>query len=162
MCSSFPARTPKLQLIAGQLLKGECWVPPKKDNPCPRAKEKPQQDGRRGEIMFRIKPYPPETLRGLKQTSCAPGPRDPTKTEQEEYLSVSCRDTGQQWPAQGLGLWVQQSWVWHKHSWRRSPLTPPESHQSLHRTGETDSWRAQTEPCAHQDPGERSSDPTRN
>ena len=31
----------------------------------------------------------------------------------------------------------------------------------LHRTGETDSGRAQTEPCAHQDPGERSSDPTR-
>ena len=31
----------------------------------------------------------------------------------------------------------------------------------LHSTGETDSWRAQTEPCTHQDPGERSSDPTR-
>ena len=27
--------------------------------------------------------------------------------------------------------------------------------------GETDSWRAQTRPCAHQDPSERSSDPTR-
>ena len=26
---------------------------------------------------------------------------------------------------------------------------------------ETDSWRAQTEPCAHQDPEERGSDPTR-
>ena len=25
---------------------------------------------------------------------------------------------------------------------------------------EIDSWRAQTEPCVHQDPGERSSDPT--
>ena len=25
---------------------------------------------------------------------------------------------------------------------------------------ETDSWRAQTEPCVHQNPGERSSDPT--
>ena len=33
--------------------------------------------------------------------------------------------------------------------------------EHLHRTGETDSWRAQTEPWAHQDPGERSSDPTR-
>jgi len=30
---------------------------------------------------------------------------------------------------------------------------------NLHRTGETGSWRAQTKPCAHQDPGERSSDP---
>ena len=26
---------------------------------------------------------------------------------------------------------------------------------------ETDSWRVQTKPCVHQDPGERSSDPTR-
>ena len=24
---------------------------------------------------------------------------------------------------------------------------------------DTDSWRAQTKPCAHQDPGEKSSDP---
>ena len=33
--------------------------------------------------------------------------------------------------------------------------------QNLHRTEETDSWRAQTKPCVHQDPGERSGDPTR-
>ena len=33
--------------------------------------------------------------------------------------------------------------------------------QNLHRTGKTDSWRAQTKPCAHQDPGEKSRDPTR-
>ena len=26
---------------------------------------------------------------------------------------------------QGQGLWVQQTWVWHKPSWRRSSLTPP-------------------------------------
>ena len=26
---------------------------------------------------------------------------------------------------QGQGLWVQQTWVWHKPSGRRSPLTPP-------------------------------------
>ena len=33
--------------------------------------------------------------------------------------------------------------------------------QTLHRTRKTDSWRAQTKACVHQDPGERSSDPTR-
>ena len=33
--------------------------------------------------------------------------------------------------------------------------------QNLHRTGEIDSWRAQTKPCVHQDPGERNSDITR-
>ena len=57
---------------------------------------------------------------------------------------------------------MQQTWVWHKPTWRRLPLTPSQNYQNLHRTGETDSWRAQTKPCAHQDPGERSSDPTRN
>ena len=24
---------------------------------------------------------------------------------------------------QGQGLWVQQTWVWHKPSWRMSPIT---------------------------------------
>ena len=57
-------------------------------------------------------------LRGLKQTLCAPGPRDPTETEPELCFSVSCKGMGntsllqEQW--QGQGLWAQQTWVWHK------------------------------------------------
>ena len=39
------------------LFTGECWIPPKKDTLCPWAKEKPQQECRRGKIMFRIKPH---------------------------------------------------------------------------------------------------------
>ena len=31
MCSSSPARTPKLQLTAEQPSTGECWIPPKKN-----------------------------------------------------------------------------------------------------------------------------------
>ena len=42
-------------------------------------------------------------LRGLKQTLCTPGPKDPTETETELCLSVSCGGTGQQWPAAGAG-----------------------------------------------------------
>ena len=42
-------------------------------------------------------------LRRLKPTLWAPGPRDPTETETELCLSVSCRGTGQQWPASGAG-----------------------------------------------------------
>ena len=42
MGSSSPVRTPKSQLDAEQPLTGECWIPPKKDTPCPRAKVKPQ------------------------------------------------------------------------------------------------------------------------
>ena len=54
---SSPARTSKSQLAAEQPSTGECWIQPKKDTPCPKAKENPHQDGRRGKITFRIKPY---------------------------------------------------------------------------------------------------------
>ena len=40
-------------------------------------------------------------LRGLKQTLCAPGPRDPTETETELCVSVSSGGAGQQWTAAG-------------------------------------------------------------
>ena len=40
-------------------------------------------------------------LRGLKQTLCAPEPRDPTGTETELCLSISCG--GRQWSATGTG-----------------------------------------------------------
>ena len=37
-------RTPKLQLTAEQPSTGESWIPPKKETPRPRTKDKPQQD----------------------------------------------------------------------------------------------------------------------
>ena len=46
---------------------------------------------------------PTKMLRGLKQTLCAPGPRDPTETETGLCLSVSCGGMGQQWTAAGAG-----------------------------------------------------------
>ena len=46
-------------------------------------------------IFLLLSIYPPEMLGGLKQTLCAPGPRDPTENEPELCLSVSCRgDSG--------------------------------------------------------------------
>jgi len=63
--------------------------PTKKDTPCPRTKEKLQQDGRRGKIMFRIKSHTRQRyLEGSNKTLCAPGPRDPTETEPNLPLSV--------------------------------------------------------------------------
>ena len=53
--------------------------------------------------IYNQTPFLPEMLRGLKQTLCAPGPRDPTKTEPEQCLSVSCEGTSQQWTATGTG-----------------------------------------------------------
>ena len=54
---SSSAITPKLQLTAEQPLTGECGIPLIKDTPRPKPKEKPQQDGRRGKIVFRNKPH---------------------------------------------------------------------------------------------------------
>ena len=58
-----------------------------------------------GEVKSRLEsnPITPETLRGLKQALCIPGPRDPTETEPELYLSVCFENTGQQWTAAGEG-----------------------------------------------------------
>ena len=63
--------------------------PPQIDTPHPRAKEKPQQDGRSGKITFRIKPYTCQRCsEGSNKTLCAPGPRVPRKTEPDLPLSV--------------------------------------------------------------------------
>ena len=102
MHSSSPARTPKLQLAAEQPLIGERWMPPKKDTLHKRAKEKPQQDGRRGEITFIIKPHTRHRhLEGSNKTLYAPG--NPTETEPDLPLSVSCGGTGQKWLAARAG-----------------------------------------------------------
>ena len=51
-------------------------------------------------------------LGGLKQSLCAPGPRDPTEAEPELCLSVSSMEewassaTGQKWPARKAGALV--------------------------------------------------------
>ena len=75
------------KFVAKQASPGECWIPPKKVMPHPRAKEKPQQEGRKGEIAFRIKPHTQQRcLEGSNKTLCAPG--DPTETELDLPLSV--------------------------------------------------------------------------
>ena len=114
MRSSSPVRTPSLHLAAEQPSTGKCWIPPKKDTPCPRAKEKPQQDGRKGKSAFRIKSH---TRQGRSESSnktlCAPGPRDPTETEPGLPLSASV-SPAEAWVSSGLSqgqeLWLQQTW----------------------------------------------------
>ena len=74
----------------------------KKDTPRPKAKQNPQQGGRRGEIAFRIKLHTHQRcLEGSNKILCIPG--DPTETEPELYLSVCFENTGQQWTAAGEG-----------------------------------------------------------
>ena len=103
--SSSPSRTLKLQLVAEYPSTGECWIPSKKKGtPCPRAKEKPKKDSRRAKILFRIEPHTSQRCsEGSDKTLYAPEPRDPTETEPDLPLSVSCRGMGQQWPVTGAG-----------------------------------------------------------
>ena len=101
--------------------------PTKKDTPHPGAKEKPQQDGRGSEITFRIKPCTYQRhSEGSNKPLCEPG--GPTETEPDLPLSV-CVSPVEVWVSSGLshlqGLWMQQTWLWHKLSWRRLPLTAP-------------------------------------
>ena len=111
---SSSARTPKLQLATEQPSTGECWIPPKKDTPYPRAKEKPQQDGRRAEITFIIKSHTCQRRsEGSNKTLCAPGCRHPRDGARPSFecLSVSCGGTGQQWLAAGAGALGAATWV---------------------------------------------------
>ena len=58
MCSSSPVRTPKLQLTAEQPLTGECWIPPKKGTPRPRAQEKPYKMVEGAKFHLETNPVP--------------------------------------------------------------------------------------------------------
>ena len=105
MCSSSAKKT-KSQLAAEQ--PAEYWIPPKKDTHR-RAKEKLQQDGRRGAILFRIKSHTHQRCsEGANKTSCAPEPRESLHTRLSETsfecLNVSCGGMGQHWSATGTGV----------------------------------------------------------
>ena len=71
------------------------------DTPCPRAKEKPQEDGRRGEIAFRIKPHACQRCSDGSNISCAQQDTETPQRPPELCLSVSCGGTGQQWTTSG-------------------------------------------------------------
>ena len=136
MHSSSPVRTSTLQLAAEQPLTGECWIPPKKHIPHPRSKEKPQQDGRRSEIMFRIKPQTHQRCsEGTNKTLCAPGSRE-RNSDPHKRLSQTCRGVFEcllqrhgsavtccGYRGSGCSRLGRCS-LWHKSFWRRLPLVP--------------------------------------
>ena len=125
------------------------------------AREKPKKNGRRGEIVFRIKPHTRQRCSESSNIPCAyQNPDTPQRLRQNcvwvspEEVQVSSGLLREQ------GLWVQQTWVWHKLSWRRSPLTHHRAARTYTELGNR-LLEGTTEPCAHEDPGQRSSDPTR-
>ena len=92
---------------------------------------------------------------------CAPGRRDPAVTETELCLSVSGGGRGQQWTATGTGVLGAADLGMAQVLSEEVTIIPTIEQPELTQDCEIDSWRAQTEPCVHQDPGEGSSDPTR-
>ena len=121
MLSYSPARSTKLQLAAEQPSIEECWIPPHKDTPHPRAMENPQKDGKRGKIALRIKPDTHQRCsEGSNKTLSTPG--DPTKTESDlrSSVGVSPVEAGvSSGLPQGQRLWVQLTWAWHKPSYSK-------------------------------------------
>ena len=86
-------------------------------------------------------------LRGLKQTLCASGPRDPTETETELCFSISCGGAGQQWTATGTGVLGAADSVMAYALLEEVAINPTIELPELTQDWEIDSWRAQPTLC---------------
>ena len=104
MCSSSPGRTPKLQLTAEQPSR-RMLDPTRKRYPTSKAKEKPQQDGRRGEIALESNPIPSRNTGRAQTKPCVhQDPEAPQRLNQTCLgINISSRGIGQQWPASRTG-----------------------------------------------------------
>ena len=88
--------------------------------------EKPQEDGKKDEIAFRIKLHSQQRRSEGSNKPCAHQDPEPPQTLGQNCVWVSPMEVQvNRGLPQGQGLWVQQTCVWHKPSWRRSPLTTP-------------------------------------
>ena len=72
-----------------------------KDTLNPRAKEKPQKDGMRGKITFRIKPHNHQRYLERSSIFCVHQDPETPQRQTELCLSVSSGGTGQKWTAAG-------------------------------------------------------------
>ena len=128
------------------------------DSPSSRTKEKPQKDVGGAKLHLESNPIPArDTQTNLVHTRTQRPHRGWDRTLSECLLQRSGSAVG---CCRGRSSRCSRPELWHKPSWRRSPSAPPQSCQNLHRA------RKQTlgghkQPCVHQVPGDRSSDPTR-
>ena len=84
--SSFTVRSLlPFQLSAEQLLTGECWILPKKDTPCPRAKEKINKMVGGGKSCLESNPIPVRDAQRAQTKPCAH--QDPKAVQR---LSQTC------------------------------------------------------------------------
>ena len=148
MCSSSPVRAPKLQLAVEQPSTGGHWNQPTKDTSCPKTKKKLQQDGRRGTITIKSNPIPAGWMTHKLEND-----------NNKEVLPL---------------LW--RFWIPHQASQPRNRAKELEIPKESDLEGQWDlitelsqdwgkqrlhTWRAHLKSSTYQNPGERSSDPTR-
>ena len=122
-----------------------CWTtinmkmlePTKKDTPHPRTKEQPHQDGRRGPIVFKIKPHTRQRCCRAQTKACVlqdPGERSSNPTRDWATLAYECFElSGEGLGWRWLALWpgaltaaaLGDAVCWQKVFWRRLPLPLP-------------------------------------
>ena len=85
MCAHLLCKNSKITTCCWKTIDRRILIPPKKRYPISMAKEKPQQDGRRGEFTFRIKPH---TLHRCSEGSNKPCVHHDPETPQR--LSQNC------------------------------------------------------------------------
>ena len=74
---------------------------------------------------------PTRDTRRVQTKPCAQQDLETTQRLSQICVRVFYGGTRQEWPATGEGTLGAATWshsLWHKPSWRRSPLTPPSSH----------------------------------
>ena len=129
-----------------------------KSYPMSKGKGEPQQVGRGAKLHLESNPIP---TRGAWRAQTIPSALQeaPERLKQTCLLWVSCRGTDEQWPAAGAGALDRADLSVAKALLEDVTINPTVEPPKL-----TEDWgnrllKAQTKPCAHQDPGERSSDP---
>ena len=101
MCSSSPARTPKCNLPLNHRCQKNVGTHQKKDTPQPRAKEKLQQDSRRGSTAFKSKRHAHQ--RHVEGTHQDPGKGAESPPETGPGMPVSvCGSPVETWVSRGL------------------------------------------------------------
>ena len=93
----------------------------------------------------------------------APGSRDPTETDRTVFECLLRRYGSQVDCCRGLGLWASEC---SRPGYGISPLEEATINPVIELQELTQDWRkihleGTNRTCVHQDPGERSSDPTR-
>ena len=99
-----------------------CWTtihkrmldPTKKRYPKSKGTEEPNRMVGGAQSHLESNPIPTRDTRRAQTKPCVRQDKEASQRLSQTCLgvfSVSCRGTGQEWPAVGRGLWLQQTWV---------------------------------------------------